>query len=116
MGIPQVIPLSKETQEKLLLYSLFLQQTAQCVKFKKSHEFFKQNRVLLSRLVSPFRMNGQKQWTRVVVMALLMLTVMAAEGGKAEKQGESSKAQSAVEKPIESCSQSIDAPMLFSMN
>lgn len=75
-----------------------------------------ERRVLLSRLVSPFRMNGQKQWTRVVVMALLMLTVMAAEGGKAEKQGESSKAQSAVEKPIESCSQSIDAPMLFSMN
>lgn len=49
-------------------------------------------------------------------MALLMLTVMAAEGGKAEKQGECSKAQSAVEKSIESCSQSIDAPMLFSMN
>ncbi|KAI3366664.1 hypothetical protein L3Q82_009353, partial [Scortum barcoo] len=33
------------------------------------------------------RMNGQKQWTRVAVMALLVLTVMAAEGGKAEKQG-----------------------------
>nr|XP_019966341.1 PREDICTED: pleiotrophin isoform X1 [Paralichthys olivaceus] len=32
-------------------------------------------------------MNGQKQWTRVAVMALLVLTVMAAEGGKAEKQG-----------------------------
>ncbi|XP_051796119.1 pleiotrophin isoform X1 [Acanthochromis polyacanthus] len=33
------------------------------------------------------RMNGQKQWTRVAVMALLVLTVMAGEGGKAEKQG-----------------------------
>ncbi|XP_041636830.1 pleiotrophin isoform X1 [Cheilinus undulatus] len=33
------------------------------------------------------RMNGQKQWTRVAVMALLVLTVMAAEGGKGEKQG-----------------------------
>ncbi|TDG96625.1 hypothetical protein EPR50_G00230600 [Perca flavescens] len=32
-------------------------------------------------------MNGQKLWTRVAVMALLVLTVMAAEGGKAEKQG-----------------------------
>lgn len=34
-------------------------------------------------------MNGQKQWTRVAVMALLVLTVMAAEGGKGEKQGDS---------------------------
>lgn len=33
-------------------------------------------------------MNGQKLWTRVAVMALLVLTVMAAEGGKADKQGE----------------------------
>ena len=53
-------------------------------------------------------MNGQKQWTRVVVMALLMLTVMAAEGGKAEKQGESSNAQERLiiyrKKPIELCS------------
>ncbi|KAM7367285.1 hypothetical protein PAMP_015198 [Pampus punctatissimus] len=32
-------------------------------------------------------MHGQKQWTRVAVVALLVLTVMAAEGGKAEKQG-----------------------------
>ncbi|KAI9543096.1 hypothetical protein NQZ68_014027 [Dissostichus eleginoides] len=32
-------------------------------------------------------MNGQKQWTRVAVMALLVITVMAGEGGKAEKQG-----------------------------
>ncbi|CAI5636252.1 pleiotrophin [Oreochromis niloticus] len=31
-------------------------------------------------------MNGQKQWTRVAI-ALLVLTVIAAEGGKAEKQG-----------------------------
>ncbi|XP_071358462.1 pleiotrophin isoform X2 [Trachinotus anak] len=36
---------------------------------------------------SKIKMNGQKQWTRVAVMALLVLTVMAAEGGKAEKQG-----------------------------
>ncbi|XP_038594791.1 pleiotrophin isoform X2 [Micropterus salmoides] len=32
-------------------------------------------------------MTGQKHLTRVAVMALLVLTVMAAEGGKAEKQG-----------------------------
>lgn len=38
-------------------------------------------------------MNGQQQWTRVAVMALLVLTAMAAEGGKAEKQGEACKAQ-----------------------
>lgn len=37
-------------------------------------------------------MNGQKLWTRVAVMALLVLTVMAAEGGKAEKQGAFCKA------------------------
>lgn len=36
-------------------------------------------------------MNGQKQWTRLAVMALLVLAAMAAEGGKAEKQGESFK-------------------------
>lgn len=35
-------------------------------------------------------MNGQKQWTRVAI-ALLVLTVIAAEGGKAEKQGETFK-------------------------
>lgn len=35
-------------------------------------------------------MNGQKQWTRLA-MALLVLTVIAAEGGKAEKQGASRK-------------------------
>ncbi|AWO98193.1 Pleiotrophin [Scophthalmus maximus] len=34
------------------------------------------------------RMNGQKLWTRVALMALLVLAAMAAEGGKAEKQGE----------------------------
>ncbi|XP_043964686.1 pleiotrophin isoform X1 [Gambusia affinis] len=33
------------------------------------------------------RMTGQKLWTQVAVLALLVLTVMAAEGGKAEKQG-----------------------------
>lgn len=33
-------------------------------------------------------MNGQKQWTRLAVMALLVLTLMTAEGGKADKQGE----------------------------
>lgn len=43
----------------------------------------------MSRL--SFRMNGQKQWTRVAVIALLVLTAMAAEGGKAEKQGEACK-------------------------
>uniref|UniRef100_A0A3B5M4T6 Pleiotrophin n=1 Tax=Xiphophorus couchianus TaxID=32473 RepID=A0A3B5M4T6_9TELE len=32
-------------------------------------------------------MPGQKLWTRVAVLALLVLTVMAAVGGKAEKQG-----------------------------
>lgn len=37
------------------------------------------------------RMNGQQQWTWVAVMALLVLTAMAGEGGKAEKQGEASK-------------------------
>lgn len=37
-----------------------------------------------------FRMNGLKQWIQVAVMTLLVLTVMAADGGKAEKQGESS--------------------------
>ncbi|GLD48322.1 pleiotrophin, partial [Lates japonicus] len=36
---------------------------------------------------SKIKMNGQKLWTRVAVMALLVLTVMAAEGGKADKQG-----------------------------
>uniref|UniRef100_A0A668AI36 Pleiotrophin n=1 Tax=Myripristis murdjan TaxID=586833 RepID=A0A668AI36_9TELE len=36
---------------------------------------------------SSVKMRGQKQWARVAVMALLVLTVMAAEGGKAEKQG-----------------------------
>lgn len=34
------------------------------------------------------RMPGQKLWTRVAVLALLVLTVMAAVGGKAEKQGD----------------------------
>lgn len=33
-------------------------------------------------------MSGQQQWTLLAVMALLVLTVTAGEGGKAEKQGE----------------------------
>lgn len=33
-------------------------------------------------------MNAQKLWTRIAVMALLVLAVMAAEGGKVDKQGE----------------------------
>uniref|UniRef100_A0A3P9KLT1 Pleiotrophin n=2 Tax=Oryzias latipes TaxID=8090 RepID=A0A3P9KLT1_ORYLA len=33
------------------------------------------------------KMNGLKQWIQVAVMTLLVLTVMAADGGKAEKQG-----------------------------
>ncbi|KAM6895519.1 pleiotrophin [Xenentodon cancila] len=36
---------------------------------------------------SRVKMSGQKLWARAAVMALLVLTVMAAEGGKAEKQG-----------------------------
>ncbi|KAK2859087.1 hypothetical protein Q5P01_003707 [Channa striata] len=36
---------------------------------------------------SKIKMNGQKLWTRVAMMALLVLTTMAAEGGKADKQG-----------------------------
>lgn len=36
-------------------------------------------------------MNGQKQWTQVAVMALLVLAAMAAEGGKPEKLGEKKK-------------------------
>lgn len=31
-----------------------------------------------------FRMSGQKLWTRAAVAALLVLTAMAAEGGKGE--------------------------------
>lgn len=33
-------------------------------------------------------MSGQQQWTLLAVMALLVLTVTAGEGGIAEKQGE----------------------------
>uniref|UniRef100_A0A4W5MIB5 Pleiotrophin n=1 Tax=Hucho hucho TaxID=62062 RepID=A0A4W5MIB5_9TELE len=32
-------------------------------------------------------MSGQQQWTLLAIMALLVLTVTAGEGGKAEKQG-----------------------------
>lgn len=35
------------------------------------------------------RMHGRKQWsTRAAVMALLVITAMAAEGGKSDKQGD----------------------------
>lgn len=109
--IPQAIPLSHETWDNycfLFLSLLLFHQTAECVKFR---HIFRSSKVTSSQTTrdtfqnnsfgfgSPltsclsFRMNGQKQWTRVAVMALLVLTVMAAEGGKAEKQGESWGAQ-----------------------